>query len=78
MRASICHRCGKAYPGDYVCVDNLMWKNTFEGVSPKQHIMTLVIETNISTNADSMDLCSSCWEEFFEWSGMNQRVAEKD
>lgn len=78
MRARICDRCGKAYPGDYVCVDNLMWKNTFEGTSPKQHPMALVIETNKSTNAYSMDLCYSCWEEFFEWSGMNQRFAKKD
>ena len=78
MRARICDRCGKVYPGDYARVDNLMWKNTFEGVSPKKHPMTLVIETNNGMNAYSMDFCSSCWEEFFEWSGMNQRFAEKD
>lgn len=78
MRARICDRCGKAYPGDYVCVDNLMWKDTFEGVSPKQHPMSLVIETNKSMIAYSMDLCSSCWEEFFEWSGMNARLSKKD
>ena len=78
MRARICDRCGKAYPGDYMHVDNPMWKNTFEGVSPKQHPMTLVIKTNNDMNTYSMDFCSSCWEEFFEWSGMNQRFAEKD
>ena len=78
MRARICDRCGKAYPGDYARVDNSMWKNTFEGVSTKQHPIALVIETNKSTNAYSMDLCSSCWEEFFAWSGMNARLSKKD
>ena len=78
MRARICDRCGQAYPGDYVYVDNRMWKNNFEGESPKQYPMTLVIETNHSVNAYSMDLCSSWWEEFFEWSGMNARLSKKD
>ena len=78
MRARICDRCGQAYPGDYVHVDNRMWKNNFEGESPKQYSMTLVIETNHSMNAYSMDLCSSCWEEFFAWSGMNVRLSKKD
>lgn len=78
MRARICDRCGQAYPGDYVHVDNRMWKNNFEGGSPKQHPMSLVIETNHSMNAYSMDLCSSCWEEFFAWSGMNARLSKKD
>ena len=78
MRARICDRCGQAYPGDYVYVDNRMWKNNFEGDSPKQYPMTLVIETNHSMNAYSMDLCSSCWEEFFAWSGMNARLSKKD
>lgn len=78
MRARICDRCGQAYPGDYVYVDNRMWKNNFEGESPKQHPMSLVIETNHSMNAYSMDLCSSCWEEFFAWSGMNARLSKKD
>ena len=78
MRARICDRCGQAYPGDYVHVDNRMWKNHFEGESPKQHPMSLVIETNHSMNAYSMDLCSSCWEEFFAWSGMNARLSKKD
>ena len=78
MRARICDRCGQAYPGDYVHVDNRMWKNNFEGESPKQYPMALVIETNHSVNAYSMDLCSSCWEEFFAWSGMNVRVSKKD
>lgn len=78
MRARICDRCGQAYPGDYVRVDNRMWKNNFEGESPKQYPMTLVIETNHSMNAYSMDLCSSCWEEFFAWSGMNARLSKKD
>ena len=78
MRARICDRCGKAYPGDYAHVDNLMWKNNFEGESSKQHPLSLVIETNHSVNAYSMDLCSSCWEEFFEWSGMNARLSKKD
>lgn len=78
MRARICDRCGQAYPGDYVHVDNRMWKNNFEGESPKQHPMSLVIETNKSMNAYSMDLCSSCWEEFFAWSGMNARLSKKD
>ena len=78
MRARICDRCGQAYPGDYVHVDNRMWKNNFEGESPKQHPMSLVIETNHSVNAYSMDLCSSCWEEFFAWSGMNVRLSKKD
>lgn len=78
MRARICDRCGQAYPGDYVYVDNRMWKNNFEGESPKQYPMTLVIETNHSMNAYSMDLCSSCWEEFFTWSGMNARLSKKD
>lgn len=78
MRARICDRCGQAYPGDYVHVDNRMWKNNFEGESPKQHPMSLVIETNHSMNAYSMDLCSSCWEEFFAWSGMNARLSKKD
>ena len=78
MRARICDRCGQAYPGDYVYVDNRMWKNNFEGESPKQYPMTLVIETNHSMNAYSMDLCSSCWEEFFAWFGMNARLSKKD
>ena len=78
MRARICDRCGQAYPGDYVHVDNRMWKNNFEGESPKQYPMTLVIETNHRMNAYSMDLCSSCWEEFFAWSGMNARLSKKD
>lgn len=78
MRARICDRCGQAYPGDYVYVDNRMWKNNFEGESPKQYPMALVIETNKSTNAYSMDLCSSCWEELFAWSGMNARLSKKD
>ena len=78
MRARICDRCGKAYPGDYVHVDNPMWKDKFEGESPKQYPMSLVIETNKSKNAYFMDLCSSCWEEFFEWSGMNARLSKKD
>ena len=78
MRARICDRCGQAYPGDYVYVDNRMWKHNFEGESPKQYPMTLVIETNHSMNAYSMDLCSSCWEEFFAWSGMNARLSKKD
>ena len=78
MRARICDRCGQAYPGDYVYVDNRMWKNNFEGESPKQYPMALVIETNKSMNAYSMDLCSSCWEEFFAWSGMNVRLSKKD
>lgn len=79
MRARICDRCGAAYPGDYVRVKNLMWKGRFQNTTgPEQHPMSLVVETNKSTNAYSMDLCSSCWEEFFEWSGMNQRFAEKD
>ena len=78
MRARICDRCGQAYPGDYVHVDNRMWKNNFEGESPKQYPMTLVIENNHSMNAYSMDLCSSCWEEFFAWSGMNARLSKKD
>ena len=78
MRARICDRCGQAYPGDYVHVDNRMWKNNFEGESHKQHPMSLVIETNRSVNAYSMDLCSSCWEEFFAWSGMNARLSKKD
>ena len=78
MRARICDRCGQAYPGDYVYVDNRMWKNNFEGESPKQYPMALVIETNHSMNAYSMDLCSSCWEEFFAWSGMNARLSKKD
>ena len=78
MRARICDRCGQAYPGDYVYVDNRMWKNNFEGDSAKQYPMTLVIETNHSMNAYSMDLCSSCWEEFFAWSGMNVRLSKKD
>ena len=43
MRARICDRCGKAYPGDYVHVDNPMWKDKFEGESPKQYPMSLVI-----------------------------------
>ena len=78
MRARICDRCGQAYPGDYVHVDNRMWKNNFEGESPKQYPMTLVIETNHSMNTYSMDLCSSCREEFFAWSGMNARLSKKD
>ena len=78
MRARICDRCGKAYPGDYARVDNSMWKNNFEGESSKQLPISLVIETNHSVNAYSMDLCSSCWEEFFEWSGMNARFSKKD
>lgn len=78
MRARICDRCGKAYPRDCVYVDNPMWKDKFEGKSPKQYPMSLVIGTNKSTNAYFMDLCSSCWEEFFEWSGMNARLSKKD
>lgn len=74
----ICDRCGKAYLGDREHVDNPMWKEYFEGNFPKRHPMTLVIETNKGTNAYSMDLCSSCWEEFFEWSGMNARLYKKD
>ena len=78
MRARICDRCGKAYPGDCADVDNPMWKDKFEGESPKQYPMSLVIETNKSTNAYSMDLCSSCWEEFFEWFGRNAGLSIND
>lgn len=78
MRARICDRCGKAYPEDHVHVDNPMWKDKFEGESPKQYPMSLVIETNKSLIVYFMDLCSSCWEEFFEWSGTNARLSKKD
>ena len=78
MRARICDRCRKAYPGDCVDVDNPMWKDKFEGKSPKQYPVSLMIGTNKRLTAYSMDLCSSCWEEFFEWSGMNARLSKKD
>ena len=78
MRARICDRCGKAYPGDYAHLDNPMWKDKFEGKSPKQYPVSLMIGTNKRLTAYSMDLCSSCWEEFFELSGMNARLSKKD